>query len=124
MKNQPPNRVENQWGSSDMAQSKENTVMTTAKVNTRAGAMVAEARSAAGGKDVYIDGGALIRQACDAGLIDEMTVTLAPVALGAGHALFAGLQRRLPLEIAEVHRHLAGMIQLRLVPIGSAAEGS
>ena len=86
--------------------------------------MVAEARSAAGGKDVYIDGGALIRQACDAGLIDEMTVTLAPVALGAGHALFAGLQRRLPLEIAEVHRHLAGMIQLRLVPIGSAAEGS
>ncbi len=54
------------------------------------GAMVAEAKSAAGGLDVYIDGGALIRQALDADLVDAMTLTTVPVVLGAGVPLFGG----------------------------------
>src|SRR5690554_4500034 len=56
--------------------------------------LVAEARALAGEKDVYLDGGSLIRQALDAGLIDEMVVTLHPTVLGAGHSLFAGAQER------------------------------
>jgi dihydrofolate reductase len=48
--------------------------------------MVAQARAAAGGLDVYLDGGALVRQALDAGLVDEVTLTLVPVVLGEGSA--------------------------------------
>ena len=54
------------------------------------GAMVAAAKAAAGGLDVYIDGGALIRQALDAELVDAMTLTTVPVVLGAGLPLFGG----------------------------------
>src|SRR5690606_27112472 len=49
--------------------------------------LIALARERAGGRDVDIDGGDLIRQALDAGLVDEMIVTLCPVVLGAGHPL-------------------------------------
>lgn len=78
--------------------------------------MLGLAREAAGGKDVYIDGGDLIRQAADAGLIDDLTITLAPVALGAGHPLFAGLARRYPMEIVGHHTYEGGMVQIRAVP--------
>ncbi|GMA34168.1 dihydrofolate reductase family protein [Demequina litorisediminis] len=47
--------------------------------------LVAEAQDAAGDKDVYLDGGSLIRQALDADLIDEMIITIHPTVLGAGH---------------------------------------
>lgn len=59
-------------------------------VSGEIGAMVAEAKAAAGGLDVYIDGGALIRQALAADLVDAMTLTTVPVVLGAGLPLFAG----------------------------------
>jgi dihydrofolate reductase len=50
------------------------------------------AREAAGGKDVRIGGGAAtIRQYLQAGLIDELRLAIAPVLLGAGENLFAGL---------------------------------
>lgn len=50
------------------------------------------ARAAAGGKDVRIGGGAAtIRQALQAGLVDEMHLAVSPVLLGAGEHLFAGV---------------------------------
>ena len=79
-------------------------------------ALVAEARRAAGDKDVYLDGGDLIRQAVAADLVDDLTVTLAPVALGSGHPLFAGLARRYPLEITGHHTYEGGMVQIRARP--------
>jgi dihydrofolate reductase len=78
--------------------------------------LVAEARRAASGRDVYVDGGILVRQAVAAGLVDEMTIGIAPVALGSGHPLFAGLEERSRWTITEVHRSLGGMVQLRMVP--------
>lgn len=78
--------------------------------------LVAEAKAVAGGRDVYLDGGALVRQACAAGLVDDLTLTIAPTALGSGHPLFAGLSERYPMEIVGVHRFSGGMLQLRLVP--------
>jgi dihydrofolate reductase len=63
--------------------------------------LLAEARAAAGDRDVYVDGGDVIRQALDAGLIDEMVVSIVPVVLGAGHPLFAGAQRRHALELVD-----------------------
>jgi dihydrofolate reductase len=79
-------------------------------------ALVAQAKQAAGGKDVYIDGGDLIRQAADADLLDDVTITLAPIALGAGHPLFAGLRNRYPLEITGHHTFEGGMVQIRARP--------
>ena len=51
--------------------------------------------AAAGSQDVRVGGGAAtIRQYLKEGLIDEMHVAVAPVLLGAGEALFAGLDLR------------------------------
>ena len=50
------------------------------------------ARAAAAGKDVIVMGGAdLLRQYLAAGLVDEFTLTIAPVLLGAGKRLFDGI---------------------------------
>jgi len=60
---------------------------------------VARAREAAGDKDVHVMGGAdVIRQALEAGLVDELTIIVAPVALGGGKLLFDGFSRSLELE--------------------------
>lgn len=79
--------------------------------------VVAEARRAAGGKHVYLDGGALIRQAMDAGLVDDLIITIAPVVLGEGHALFAGLTKRHPLEFTGHYRFGGAMVQLHARPV-------
>ncbi|CAN5451523.1 hypothetical protein BH23ACT6_BH23ACT6_04070 [soil metagenome] len=39
----------------------------------------------------YVDGGGVIRAFLKAGLIDDMTISVAPVLLGSGLSLFAGL---------------------------------
>ena len=60
---------------------------------------VAQAVEAAGGKDVHVMGGAdVIRQALAAGLIEELTIIVAPVVLGGGKRLFEGFSRPLELE--------------------------
>jgi dihydrofolate reductase len=52
------------------------------------------ARAAAAGKNVIVMGGAnLLRQYLEAGLVDELTLTIAPVLLGAGKRLFEGISR-------------------------------
>jgi dihydrofolate reductase len=53
---------------------------------------VEQARAAAGDKDVHVAGGAdAVRQAMNAGLLDEVQIHLAPVLLGAGVRLFDGV---------------------------------
>lgn len=79
-------------------------------------ALVQAARAAAGDGDVYLDGGALIRQALDAGLVDELVLTLVPVVLGEGHPLFAGAGRRHQLELVAQRPFGGGMTQLVLRP--------
>jgi dihydrofolate reductase len=60
---------------------------------------VERARNAAGDKDVNLMGGAdVIRQALDAGLVDELTMIIAPVVLGGGKRLFEGFTRSVELE--------------------------
>jgi dihydrofolate reductase len=62
------------------------------------------ARAEAGDRDVAISGGAdLIRQALDAGVVDELSISTAPVVLGAGKRLFEGFGKDLDLEILDVH---------------------
>ncbi len=60
---------------------------------------VERAREAAGDKDVHVMGGAdTIRQALEAGLVDELTIIIAPVTLGDGKRLFEGFSESLELE--------------------------
>jgi dihydrofolate reductase len=55
-------------------------------------AALAQAKQAAGGKDVRLGGGAAtIRQYLAAGLIDDLHLAMSPVILGRGEPLFAGL---------------------------------
>ncbi|MEP6938565.1 MAG: dihydrofolate reductase family protein [Rudaea sp.] len=74
---------------------------------------LAQAREAAGDRDVRIGGGvATIRQYLAAGLIDELQLTVSPVLLGRGEHLLGGLdlralgyacERHLPGERAAAH---------------------
>ncbi len=60
---------------------------------------VARAKEAAADKDVHIMGGAdTIRQALEAGLVDELSIIIAPVTLGGGKHLFDGFTKSLELE--------------------------
>jgi dihydrofolate reductase len=60
---------------------------------------VEQAKKAAGGQDVHIMGGAdVIRQALEAGLVDELSIIIAPVVLGGGKRLFEGFTKSLELE--------------------------
>jgi dihydrofolate reductase len=62
-------------------------------------AALAQAREAAGDKNVSIMGGAeVIRQALAGGHVDELTVSIAPVVLGAGKRLFEGFDKTVALE--------------------------
>jgi dihydrofolate reductase len=69
-------------------------------------AALQRARAAAGGKDVRLGGGAdAVRQYLTARLVDEMHVAIAPIVLGSGESLFAGLD--LPSLGYRVTQHVA-----------------
>lgn len=62
-------------------------------------AALAQARQAAGDKNVGIMGGAdVMRQALGGGHVDELVVSIAPVLLGAGKRLFEGFDKTIGLE--------------------------
>ena len=64
---------------------------------------IARAGEAAGGKDVFVMGGAdVIRQALRAGHVEELSISIAPIVLGKGKRLFEGFEEPLTLE----HLHL------------------
>jgi dihydrofolate reductase len=65
-------------------------------------AALTEARAVAGDGDVTIMGGADIgRQYLDAGLVDELSIHVAPVIFGAGTRLFGEVDAHLPLALSE-----------------------
>jgi dihydrofolate reductase len=74
-----------------------------------------EARSIADGKDVYVDGGNLIRQALDAGEVDDLIITVVPRLLGEGVPLFAGVTQRHSLTFTGHYRY-GSMIQIHARP--------
>jgi dihydrofolate reductase len=64
---------------------------------------IARAREAAGGKDVFVMGGAdVIRQALRAGHVEELSISIAPVVLGAGKRLFEDFDATVNLEHVRV----------------------
>jgi dihydrofolate reductase len=77
--------------------------------------------AAAEGRNVWIVGGGdLAGQFADAGLLDEVLVTIAPVTLGAGAPL---LPRRIELELVELGRN-GDFVAARFAVKGSGREGT
>ena len=62
-------------------------------------AALEQAKAAAGGKDVYLGGGAdIINQYLAAGLVDELEIHVSPLLLGGGERLFDGVGPDIKLE--------------------------
>jgi dihydrofolate reductase len=69
-----------------------------------------------GHQRVYLDGGHLIRAFLAAGLVDDLTVSLVPVLLGAGLPLFQGAPGPggdVPLRLTEARTYPTGLVRLR-----------
>ena len=79
-------------------------------------AIVAEAKAVAGERDVYLDGGALIRSALDVGLVDELAISVVPVVLGQGIPLLSGCTRRTDLDLISTTALGGGLVELRYHP--------
>jgi dihydrofolate reductase len=77
---------------------------------------VERAAEAAGEKDVHVMGGAdVIRQALEEGLVDELTIIVAPVVLGAGKRLFEDFEGSLELDQLGVRQSpLATFLEYRV----------
>ena len=73
---------------------------------------VAKPKTMSEGGDVYVDGGNLIRQALDAGLVDDITLTLIPIVLGDGIPLFLGAKQMHRLELCSQRAIGGGMVEL------------
>jgi dihydrofolate reductase len=65
---------------------------------------------AEGAQRVYVDGGALIRSFLAEDLVDDMTLSVIPVLLGAGISLFGAVERRLSLVASRSFP--SGLVQL------------
>jgi len=60
---------------------------------------ISQAKEAAGDRQVHVmGGGQIIRQALAAGLVDELSIIVAPVILGGGKRLFEGFGQTIDLE--------------------------
>lgn len=74
--------------------------------------LVDRAKAMAGDRDVYLDGGDLVRQALDAGLVDEITATLLPVLVGRGIRLFDDLASTTQLQFVSHSAREGGFLQV------------
>ena len=70
-----------------------------------------------GSRHVYLDGGQAVRQGLMEGVVDELTLSWAPVILGDGIALFAGLQHRLELKVDSLRCLPSGLVQTIYRPV-------
>jgi len=80
-------------------------------------AAYAAALEAAGGRGVDIAGGAsTVRQALAADVVDELTVDIAPVLLGAGERIFDGIESFDLGPVEVLHSPLATHVRYRRLP--------
>ncbi len=63
---------------------------------------IAQAKAAAGGRDVMVHGAYTAQRALEEGVLDELQIDLIPVLFGAGRRLFEVLPSRIELEIIRV----------------------
>jgi dihydrofolate reductase len=63
-------------------------------------------------KNVYVDGGLVIQSFMRAGLIDEITVGIAPVLIGEGLSLFGSLPADCWLDLQATNSNESGMVSM------------
>jgi dihydrofolate reductase len=64
-----------------------------------------------GARDVYVDGGRTIQGFLREDLVDEITISVAPVVLGAGRSLFGALDADLHLVVRGSHASADGLVR-------------
>lgn len=69
--------------------------------------------AADGVEHVYVDGGSLISQFLQAGLVDDLTITVVPTMLGSGKPLFHRIPVSTSLRLIEAQAFGSGMLQVR-----------
>jgi dihydrofolate reductase len=63
---------------------------------------MAQAKAAAGNRNVMVHGASTAQQALEAGVLDELEIHQVPVLFGGGRRLFEMLPSRIELEIVRV----------------------
>lgn len=76
------------------------------------GRLVTDALHTANGKDVYVDGGTVVRDALITGVLDDLVVTINPTVLGVGVPLFDATVPRTDLTVVGVARFTDGFVQI------------
>ncbi len=79
-------------------------------------ARVLTALGAAGSRSVYVDGGAVVSQFLAAGRLDELTVTIVPLVLGAGRRLFQGALPERRFSLVESRPLPSGLVRITYRP--------
>jgi dihydrofolate reductase len=74
---------------------------------------IAERLDREGHRRVYLDGGLLVRGFLHEGLVDELTINILPLVLGAGRPLFTSGLPEMPVRLLEAKRLPSGLVQLR-----------
>lgn len=77
---------------------------------------VCAALAGQGFSHLYVDGGQTIQAFLEAGLVDEMTLTLVPILLGQGLRLFGSLTGDRAWRFESVEHFEFGLVQLKLKP--------
>lgn len=72
-------------------------------------------------REVYVAGGRLVQAFLRQGLVDELTISIAPVLLGGGIPLFATSDRDVHLELRATHGSESGMVHAtyRVLSLGA-----
>ncbi len=74
--------------------------------------LLADALDAAQGKDVYVDGGKMVRATLAAGQLDDLIITTLPKVLGEGTPLFDATVPRTKLTVVDVAKYGEGFVQV------------
>lgn len=75
-------------------------------------AALVEQLGLSGAQRLYVDGGAVIRQFMQEGLIDDLTLSIVPVVLGSGIALFGSELQEQRLSLTGSRAYESGLVQL------------
>ena len=73
---------------------------------------------------VYVDGGTVVQQFLRAGMLDNLTVSIAPVLIGFGIPLFGLLDNDITLELTGTRELGSGFTQATYRPVRSGREAS
>jgi dihydrofolate reductase len=76
-------------------------------------AAIVERLGREGARHLYVDGGATIARFLEAGLVDDLTISILPVLLGDGIRLFPGRPPETRLALVESRAFPSGLVRLR-----------